>query len=92
MNKGVLKSGDIGRIDEHGYIYITGRISRFCKINGTRYSLDVIESEAKTVNRELIALSDDNSIFILSPKEEDEEIERKAKAAIKKILVYKNGI
>ena len=31
------------------------------------------------------ALSDDNSIFILSPKEEDEEIERKAKAAIKKI-------
>ena len=56
-------------------IYITGRISRFAN-KWTRYSLDVIESEAK-LSIGNIALSDDNSIFILSPKEEDEEIERR---------------
>ena len=42
------------------------------------------------MNRELIALSDDNSIFIL-PKEEDEEIERR-QSGYKKITGIQNGI
>lgn len=42
--KGILKTGDIGRYDEDGYVYITGRKSRFMKLYGMRICLDEVES------------------------------------------------
>jgi acyl-CoA synthetase (AMP-forming)/AMP-acid ligase II len=40
---GVLRTGDLGRRDDEGYFYITGRIKRFIKLSGNRISLDEIE-------------------------------------------------
>ena len=42
---GVLKTGDLGRRDEDGFFYVTGRRSRFLKMFGQRFSLDEIENE-----------------------------------------------
>jgi acyl-CoA synthetase (AMP-forming)/AMP-acid ligase II len=36
-------SGDIGQIDEEGYLYLTGRLKRFIKIGGEMISLPAIE-------------------------------------------------
>lgn len=41
--KGVLKTGDVGCIDEDGFVYINGRKKRIAKINGYRLSLDEVE-------------------------------------------------
>ena len=41
---GVLRTGDIARIDADGYTYITGRLKRFLKLFGKRFNLDDIES------------------------------------------------
>lgn len=41
--QGVLKTGDMGYMDEDGYIYITGRKKRIVKINGARINLDELE-------------------------------------------------
>lgn len=40
----VLRTGDLARVDEDGYYFITGRLKRVAKIFGNRINLDEIES------------------------------------------------
>lgn len=42
-----LHTGDLARQDEDGYYYITGRMSRFVKLFGTRVNLDEVEQLLK---------------------------------------------
>ena len=43
-NNSILRTGDIAKVDEDGFYYITGRLKRFVKIFGTRTNLDEIEN------------------------------------------------
>lgn len=40
---GGLDTGDLGHLDEDGFLYVTGRSSRFVKVNDRRVSLDDVE-------------------------------------------------
>jgi acyl-CoA synthetase (AMP-forming)/AMP-acid ligase II len=46
---GWLKTGDIGSLDEDGYIWISGRTSEFIKIRGVRVSLAEVEARVATI-------------------------------------------
>ena len=46
---GRLETGDLGRLDADGFLYITGRTKRFAKIAGYRLGLDEIEKELFSV-------------------------------------------
>ncbi len=39
----VLATGDLGYLDDEGFLYLTGRSNRICKLAGGRVSLDDIE-------------------------------------------------
>ena len=41
-----LKTGDLGYVDDEGYLFITGRIKRITKLSGARVSLDDLEATA----------------------------------------------
>ncbi|GAA1330962.1 AMP-binding protein [Saccharothrix algeriensis] len=44
---GVLETGDLGRLDAEGYLFITGRLKRIGKVFGNRVSLDDVERFAR---------------------------------------------
>src|SRR6202789_3212669 len=46
---GRLETGDLGRLDIEGFLYLTGRTKRFAKIAGYRLGLDEIEKELFSV-------------------------------------------
>ena len=47
--EGRLETGDLGRLDAEGFLYLTGRAKRFAKIAGYRLGLDEIERELVAV-------------------------------------------
>jgi acyl-[acyl-carrier-protein]-phospholipid O-acyltransferase/long-chain-fatty-acid--[acyl-carrier-protein] ligase len=50
LQNGWFRTGDVGRVDDDGFLYIEGRISRFSKIAGEMVPHETIES---TINRVL---------------------------------------
>lgn len=48
-NHGILRTGDLARIDERGCIYLTGRIKRIIKLAGIRVNLDDVETIAAEI-------------------------------------------
>jgi long-chain acyl-CoA synthetase len=40
---GVLRTGELGRVDDEGYFYLTARLKRFVKLAGHRVDLDAVE-------------------------------------------------
>lgn len=61
-----LRTGDVARIDDEDYIYITGRIKRFVKLFGNRISLDEVEALLKnSFNVQQVACTGLQDTFLL---------------------------
>jgi long-chain acyl-CoA synthetase len=54
LRDGWLHTGDIGRVDDDGFLYISGRHSTFIKLDGERISLEAVEHAALSSHPELV--------------------------------------
>ena len=71
---GRLKTGDLAERDEDGFLYITGRLSRFIKISGHRISLDEIDERVlDDIHIRCVSSGSDDHliIFVLSDEDKD---------------------
>jgi acyl-coenzyme A synthetase/AMP-(fatty) acid ligase len=84
-NHGILHTGDMSRVDEDGYYYITGRKKRFVKIWGNRCNLDQIEQMVKTITTSCACAGVDDHITVFVTKDELEK-------DIKDLLAAKTGL
>lgn len=84
-NHGVLHTGDMARVDEDGFYYITGRKKRFVKVWGNRCNLDQVEQLVKPITTTCACAGVDDHITVFVTKEGLEK-------EIKDLLVSKTGL
>lgn len=84
-NHGILHTGDMARVDEDGYYYITGRKKRFVKIWGNRCNLDAVEQIVKQVTSACAVVGVDDQITVFVTQEGLEK-------EIKDLLASKTGL
>ena len=62
-----LHTGDIGKYDKDGYLYITGRNNRYIKMFGKRINLDEVEHQLTLhLKREVFVSAETEKILIIS--------------------------
>ena len=71
---GTLRTGDLARLDDDGFIYITGRLKRFVKIHGVSVNLAYVESQFREADFDLHAVGRENQIFLVSEIDYGERI------------------
>jgi len=67
--KGVLRTGDLAYFNKEGFVHIVGRINRFAKIRGVRYSLEDIEEIFASLEIDVVALEFRDQIILVSTKD-----------------------
>ena len=84
-NHGVLDTGDMARVDEDGFYYITGRKKRFVKVWGNRCNLDQVEQLVKPITTACACAGVDDHITVFVTKDGLEK-------EIKDLLASKTGL
>ena len=75
-NNGVLHTGDLAKVDEDGYFYITGRKKRFVKVYGNRVGLDELENLITPVFGKVVCVGKDDHVTIFTEEKTGLDVEK----------------
>jgi acyl-CoA synthetase (AMP-forming)/AMP-acid ligase II len=90
---GRLRTGDVGRVDQDGCVWITGRLKRIGKVFGTRVSLDDVELHAATLGASIAAaVATEDRILLFVDQQTTADV-RALQAGIARALgVHQSGV
>jgi acyl-CoA synthetase (AMP-forming)/AMP-acid ligase II len=88
---GVLDTGDLGHLDDDGYLYIDGRASRLGKAFGVRVNLDDVE---RMVGRSgtVAAVSAGDRLVVWLEGAEQAELQPRAQALAQRLHLHWSGV
>jgi acyl-CoA synthetase (AMP-forming)/AMP-acid ligase II len=69
-----LHTGDLGYLDDRGYLTLTGRANRFAKVHGTRVSLDDIERMLSGYGPSAAVEAGENKVVVVVLQAKDTEM------------------
>jgi len=70
-NSGILSTGDIGSVDNEGYIFVFGRKKREIKVGGRRINLDYVEDSLRSASLNCAVVSFEDTIFVYYQDQEN---------------------
>lgn len=86
---GVLKTGDLGYIDDDGFFFLTGRLKRISKVYGLRINLDEMEEHLHNFSP-LALTGSDERIFIHLEKTHSEKFPKCIEELAIRYKLHKN--
>jgi acyl-coenzyme A synthetase/AMP-(fatty) acid ligase len=82
--QGTIMTGDSGYLDQDGYLYVTGRLSRIAKLLGMRIDLDEIQA---CLDGAAAVDADDHALYVFVENEAPSGLEERLAALLKRLRV-----
>lgn len=86
--QGVLRTGDLARVDGDGYFYVTGRKKRFVKLAGNRVGLDEVEQKIQSALNVSTSVGGRDERMVIWLEGKDDQLAE----AVKLLLAEQYGI
>lgn len=84
---GVLRTGDLGYLDDEGFLFITGRIKRITKLFGSRVSLDEVEAHLAELGPVAAVGGGEERLHVHHQNNDDEVVDRARKSLSRELKV-----
>ncbi len=87
--QGTLHTGDLGSMDEDGFLYISGRLNRYAKVSGMRLNLDELEAMLKDQGPSAVVGLEDRLVIFCEGIEESAVAQCRAELARRLSIHYR---